>query len=730
MKVSYFILTKFILVLSLLWCGLTLDAATCTFTNGAGDNLWSNAANWDTGFVPGSGDNAVISSVNVTVDINITVQGITVSGTAVLTFSHPGVANIDNFTISGGSINSSNKIVINNSFIWSGTSSITSSSDFELSASCSGNISGSGNRNLYANLLNNGTCTHSGGSLRFQTGGGIENNGTFTSNGATFIINTGGNVFLNKGNFDKTDSGELNFFANLNQEGNGKININAGTLKFLLGNNNTDNTQINIASGASLNISSGSYTLGANSSINGAGNIDFLGGTFTISGAYNLSGMLGITGGTINFNTVDPTSINNLSLSGGIMQGSSQIQINNNFSWSNTSTVQISDTLKLSNTCSTLIFGGGSKNLYSPVINDGNISHTDGSLRFHPGSFFQNNGTYSLNGPTEIFDDGGGSFDNNGLFDHQKNGSFSFGPDFNNNKSGIVKGQGNLSFVNLNNQGVFLAEVTYGTMQLTGTYANGESLDIEFDNADHGAIETTGDISLSGTLNINISGSVPVGTYTILSSTSGSISGTFGTLNIPGDFSIEYNSNTVNLLVGLLPVELTKFELEKQARDILLSWQTATEFNSEKFVVEHSTNGINFYSIGELEAAGFSQEVKDYRFIHQTPANGNNYYRLKQIDKDETFEYSDLRAVSFFNFGKDLSVYPNPTHGPVVIKNQSDKSFSLKIIDIRGTTIMVKHDLMPGATSLDLSHLPKAMYTLEIYDDGYFSHKERLLILE
>lgn len=705
-------------------------AATMTFTNTGGDNLWSNASNWNSGTIPGSDDDAIISSGNLNIDLNIDVKSLTINNTSAVTFSHSGVATIGDLTLSGGSLNSTNKIVINSSFLWSGNADLTSGSTIELSATCTGTITGSGNRSLYANLVNYGTCTHSGGTLRFQVGGSIDNYGTYIVNGATFIINTGGGAFSNYGTFIKNGSSELSFFALLDQTASGTTNINAGILSLLAGGTHDGNAQISIANGAELKISSGTYIFGTNNSINGDGDFSILGGIISINGSYALNGALDISGGTVNFNSNNPAAIADLTLRGGIIQGSGAINISDAFSWQNTSTIQNTDTFKLESSCNTLIFSGGAKKLYSPMVNNGTISHSGGNLRFNPGSSFQNNGIYAANGPTKIFDDGGGSFDNNGTFDHQKNSNFNFNPVFNNNIDGIVKGQGNIDFSTINNLGTFSADAVYGTLELKGKYDNGSALNIGFDNSTHGALEAQNNVNLSGTLKVNIMGTVAPGSYTILSSTNGSVNGTFDSENLPGNFAVEYNTSTVNLLVGLLPVDLTKFEVRKQPRTILLEWQTATESNSKDFIIEHSVDGSNFSKIGEQAAAGWSDDTRNYRFIHKTPANGNNYYRLKQIDLDGSYEYSDLRAVLYYNFDKDISVYPNPTQGRIFVKNQSEKIFILKVIDANGKTVLVKNDLSPGAIALDLSHLPKAMYTLKIYADSFYSYEQKLMILE
>ena len=705
-----------------------LPALTCTFTNGGGDNIWHNTANWDAGVIPDSDDDAIVNNATLNITSSIDVNSLSINGSSVVTFSHNGISYIGDLAVSGGSLTSGNKIRISDSFNWTGTSTITTSTSIELESSCVSSISGTGNRNLYGVLINEGTLTHTGATLRLQTGGNLENNGTYTFDGTSSIIGVSGDAFANNGIVNKNNTNELNFFATLDQF-HGTININAGTLKLLWGGSSSGNSSINIASDAILNFNSGTYTFGGNSAISGSGNIEYSGATVSYTKDFNLSGETKISGGTINLNQ-STASFEKLSISGGTLQGSSDVFVSNQMSWSGTSTISISGSLNIENTATMSIFNSGSKSLYTSFVNEGTINHTGGDLRFYSGGSLENNGTYTLSSVTNIYDNGGGSFDNNGILDQQTNNTLNVYPDFNNNINGSIQGQGTINFSNLTNLGIFIADATSGTLNLNGTFDKITGLDIGFVNADHGQVIANNNLLLSGDLDVTASGTPGSGTYTILSTTSGAISGTFDNVYLPAGFSIQYTSTEVNLLSGVLPVELTRFDVLARPNDVYLHWQTTSEINSDIFIIEHSQDARHFIPLGEIKAVGNSTSIQNYQFVHETPANGFNYYRLRQQDIDGSFEYSDLRVLSFYNFNKDLSIYPNPTLGNVFIKNQSDKEFKLTITDLNGKIVYVRKGITPGATALDLHNLPKAMYTLEFSDDGFYSHKEKLMILE
>jgi hypothetical protein len=122
------------------------------------------------------------------------------------------------------------------------------------------------------------------------------------------------------------------------------------------------------------------------------------------------------------------------------------------------------------------------------------------------------------------------------------------------------------------------------------------------------------------------------------------------------NFSIGQNSG------GALPVTLVSFTATKANEQVYLNWSTATEINSSHYEIERSTDGVTFEKIGFETAAFNSVELINYQFIDNQPNNGINYYRLKMVDADETFEYSPVRVVNVSSAqpAVTVNIYPNP----------------------------------------------------------------------
>ncbi|MFT3886193.1 MAG: hypothetical protein QM724_12435 [Flavobacteriales bacterium] len=110
----------------------------------------------------------------------------------------------------------------------------------------------------------------------------------------------------------------------------------------------------------------------------------------------------------------------------------------------------------------------------------------------------------------------------------------------------------------------------------------------------------------------------------------------------------------------VLPVELLFLQAEPRTHAVDLSWATASEHNSSHFVVEHSRDALDFAPISEVSAAGDSQQRVDYFFADAAPAKGINYYRLKQVDRDGSFHYSNVVSAFFGDAPGQPLLIPNP----------------------------------------------------------------------
>jgi len=113
---------------------------------------------------------------------------------------------------------------------------------------------------------------------------------------------------------------------------------------------------------------------------------------------------------------------------------------------------------------------------------------------------------------------------------------------------------------------------------------------------------------------------------------------------------------------NIVPVQLLYLRGKANGSQNQLSWATATELNSDYFGVQRSINLRDFTDIGRIKSAGDSRQRLEYSFIDEAPLPGVNYYRLKQVDKDGSSEYSKIVGVNAQSTERFV-IYPNPSDG-------------------------------------------------------------------
>jgi hypothetical protein len=151
-----------------------------------------------------------------------------------------------------------------------------------------------------------------------------------------------------------------------------------------------------------------------------------------------------------------------------------------------------------------------------------------------------------------------------------------------------------------------------------------------------------------------------------------------------------------------------------------ISWSIATQVNNEKYIIEHSNDGRNFSSIGEITGDGSSNVTKHYEYIHTSPSFGNNYYRIKQVDYDGKYSYSDIASLRYDDHG-ETNIYPNPATSEVTIS--TTEPTSLQIFDVYGR-VLSKQDISEGQNTINVSIIPTGILIFVIGDHRYKVLKE------
>jgi hypothetical protein len=166
------------------------------------------------------------------------------------------------------------------------------------------------------------------------------------------------------------------------------------------------------------------------------------------------------------------------------------------------------------------------------------------------------------------------------------------------------------------------------------------------------------------------------------------------------------------------PVTLSSFNAFRTGAVNSINWTTSQEINTNKFVVERSSDGRNFRPIGEVAAAGTSSNTLNYKFIDQAPVKGVNFYRLKSVDIDQSFSYSDIKSVRNL-VNVDIAIYPNPVHEVMKLEISSDKNdlAQLIITNMEGKQVYASRvNVAQGDNifNINIGHLAGGSYVVKI----------------
>ena len=180
-------------------------------------------------------------------------------------------------------------------------------------------------------------------------------------------------------------------------------------------------------------------------------------------------------------------------------------------------------------------------------------------------------------------------------------------------------------------------------------------------------------------------------------------------------------------LLTLLPAGLTNFTTDNANCTALLKWTTASESNSQGFDIERSADGIAWHKIGFAASKavnGNSSAGISYYYTDGSPQQGANYYRLKQVDMDGKFRYSETRVVKFDADGA-ITVYPNPARGNVAISGLQDGQL-LQLFGVNGQLIIEKK-ATGFRENFNLSGFAPGIYHITVRNQGGLLLKSKLI---
>ena len=162
---------------------------------------------------------------------------------------------------------------------------------------------------------------------------------------------------------------------------------------------------------------------------------------------------------------------------------------------------------------------------------------------------------------------------------------------------------------------------------------------------------------------------------------------------------------------GPLPVILSGFSLQRiNNNNVSATWQTQQEINSSRFEIERAYDNVSFQKIGSVLATGSSHLLKTYTFSDNSNTSKNaSIYRIKMIDKDGSFAYTETKSVKGSLAKSDFIIFPNPSHGTAKITiNDLSEPTEIQLLDVSGR--LVKSVTLNYAGTTELNNLQKGTY--------------------
>lgn len=205
----------------------------------------------------------------------------------------------------------------------------------------------------------------------------------------------------------------------------------------------------------------------------------------------------------------------------------------------------------------------------------------------------------------------------------------------------------------------------------------------------------------------------------------------FNNISSPSTFystSSEFPSGSICVP---LPIELLSFEVyPSNSKEVNIEWTTASEINNDYFQIEKSQDGVNWTFMKQIDGAGNSYSILNYKDLDANPYLGISYYRLKQVDFNGDYSYSPIKSVNFEGI-EIINTYPNPSSDiiNVTINSHSEINILITLTSVDGKLVYSNSlGLGEGFSTFPVSirNLESGSYILKVQSENnlYYDQKQ------
>ena len=201
------------------------------------------------------------------------------------------------------------------------------------------------------------------------------------------------------------------------------------------------------------------------------------------------------------------------------------------------------------------------------------------------------------------------------------------------------------------------------------------------------------------------------------------------------DFAIGLEENNYHPL----PVQLEYFTAQKDGdHTSLLKWATASEIDNDHFEVERSADAATWVTLGQVKGAGTTIQEQHYSYIDANALNGVNYYRLKQVDIDGNFVYTNIEEVTFdggaASTATTVTMFPNPLNesGPLTIQlsNSAATITNVSITNAIGQVVSTGTSSQTNVIQLTDLNLAAGVYAISVFSSDSNKPHTSLLVIK
>ena len=205
-------------------------------------------------------------------------------------------------------------------------------------------------------------------------------------------------------------------------------------------------------------------------------------------------------------------------------------------------------------------------------------------------------------------------------------------------------------------------------------------------------------------------------------------------------WAVGSNGTILHTTNGGIPVELTSFTATANNKEVILNWSTATEINSQGFEIERASSSTTavqeWKKIGFVSGFGTTTEPKSYSYLDRPLSIGKYYYRLRQVDFNGAYEYSEVVEVEWCAFNSYLleQNYPNPFNPITTIKFSVPKTSKVKLtlFNLLGEEVatLVNEEKNAGNYTVEFNatNLPSGVYFYQLKAGELISTKKMILL--